>query len=113
MPFLIAQPDMLDAAAGELHGINAALLEGNSAAAIPTTGVVPAAADAVSILTADPKPTCSPYGVTRILQCRSGSARSSKAAPTPSRPTSPVIIGAASMSPSASERSDSANSSKV
>jgi hypothetical protein len=52
MSFLITQPDMLDAAAGELHGINAAMREGNSAAAIPTTGVVPAAADAVSILTA-------------------------------------------------------------
>gem|GEM_PF-5960866 len=51
------------------------------------------------------------YGVTRILQCRSGSARSSNAAPTASRPTSPVIIGVASISPSANARSVAANSS--
>jgi hypothetical protein len=50
--FLRAQSDVLDAAAGELHSINAAVREGSSAAATPTTGVVPAAADMVSILTA-------------------------------------------------------------
>jgi hypothetical protein len=53
------------------------------------------------------------YGATRILQCRSGWARSSNAWPTPSRLTSPVINGATSMSPSAIARSDSANSSGV
>ncbi|OJZ75672.1 PE family protein [Mycobacterium paraffinicum] len=52
MPFVLAQPEMIEAAAGELHGINAAVREGNSAAAVPTTGVVPAAADVVSLLTA-------------------------------------------------------------
>lgn len=50
-------------------------------------------------------------GVTSILQCRSGSARSSNAAPTSSRPTLPVIIGVTSMSPSAIARSESPNSS--
>lgn len=52
MSFLRAQPEMLDAAAVELHAINATVREGSSAAAIPTTGVIPAAADAVSTLTA-------------------------------------------------------------
>jgi PE family len=52
MPFLRAQPEMLDAAAVELHAINATVREESSVAAMPTTGVVPAAADAVSLLTA-------------------------------------------------------------
>lgn len=52
MSIVIAQPDMLRSAAGELQSINAALRAGNAAAAGPTTTVVPAAADAVSILTA-------------------------------------------------------------
>lgn len=52
MSFVLAQPEMLEAVAGELHGINAAVREGNSAMAVPTTAVVPAAADLVSILTA-------------------------------------------------------------
>jgi hypothetical protein len=51
------------------------------------------------------------YGVTNILQCRSGSARSLNAAPTSSRPTSPVMTGVTSISPSAIARSDEANSS--
>lgn len=52
MSFLRAQPDVLYAVAGELHSVNAAVREGSSAAATPTTGVTPAAADVVSILTA-------------------------------------------------------------
>jgi len=52
MSILIAQPDMLAAAAEELQSINAAMRGGNSAAAAPTTGVVPAASDLVSLLTA-------------------------------------------------------------
>ena len=52
MSFLMAQPEILDAASRELHRINASVREGSSAVAIPTTRVVPAAADAVSILTA-------------------------------------------------------------
>jgi hypothetical protein len=52
MSFVIAQPEMLAAAAAELHTINAAVGSGNAAAAAPTTGVVPAAADVVSMLTA-------------------------------------------------------------
>jgi hypothetical protein len=43
---------MLTAVAGELHALNAAVRAGNAAAAAPTTGVVPAAADLVSMLTA-------------------------------------------------------------
>lgn len=52
MSFVLAQPEMLEAVAGELHGINAAVRQGSSAMAVPTTEVVPAAADLVSILTA-------------------------------------------------------------
>jgi hypothetical protein len=52
MSFLMAQPEILDAASRELHRINASVREGSSAVATPTVGVAPAAADAVSILTA-------------------------------------------------------------
>lgn len=52
MSFLTVQPETLDAASRELHGINNAVRENNSAVAVPTTEVVPAAADVVSILTA-------------------------------------------------------------
>ena len=52
MSFLIAQPEILAVAADELQNINAAVGAGSSAAAGPTTGVVPAAADVVSLLTA-------------------------------------------------------------
>jgi hypothetical protein len=52
MSFVTAQPYALAAAAGTLQGIGSALSAQNSAAAAPTTGVVPAAADEVSALTA-------------------------------------------------------------
>jgi PE family protein len=52
MSFVNAQPEMLTAAAGQLHGIGAVLTAQNAAAAGPTTGIVPAAADEVSALTA-------------------------------------------------------------
>jgi hypothetical protein len=52
MSFVTTQPEMLAAAAGELQSIGSAVAAGNSAAAAPTTGVVPAAADEVSALTA-------------------------------------------------------------
>jgi hypothetical protein len=52
MSYVTTQPEMLSAAAGNLHGIGAAVSAGNAAAAAPTTGVVPAAADEVSALTA-------------------------------------------------------------
>ncbi|WP_293004232.1 PE family protein [Mycobacterium sp.] len=52
MSNVIAQPDVLAAAAGKLHTINEALRAGNAAAAGPTTGVTPAAGDLVSALTA-------------------------------------------------------------
>jgi PE family len=52
MSYVTTQPEMLSAAAGDLQGIGSALSAGNAAAAGPTTGVVPAAADEVSALTA-------------------------------------------------------------
>ncbi len=52
MSFVTAQPEMLAAAASHLQGIGSALAAQNAAAAAPTTGVVPAAADEVSALTA-------------------------------------------------------------
>ncbi len=52
MSFVTTQPEALAAAAGTLQGIGSALSAQNTAAAAPTTGVVPAAADEVSALTA-------------------------------------------------------------
>jgi PE family len=52
MSMVIAEPQMLAAAAAEMQALNAAVWAENAAAAGPTTGVVPAAADVVSILTA-------------------------------------------------------------
>jgi hypothetical protein len=52
MSFVSTQPEDLTAAAGNLQSIGAAVTEQNAAAAAPTTGVVPAAADEVSALTA-------------------------------------------------------------
>ena len=52
MSYVTTHPEMLSAAAGNLQGIGAAVSAGNAAAAAPTTGVVPAAADEVSALTA-------------------------------------------------------------
>lgn len=52
MSFVTALPAALAAAAGELQSIGAVVAAGNMAAAAPTTGVVPAAADEVSALTA-------------------------------------------------------------
>jgi hypothetical protein len=50
--FVTTQPGLLTGAAGNLTGIGSAMNAENSAAAAPTTGVVPAAADEVSALTA-------------------------------------------------------------
>jgi hypothetical protein len=52
MSFVTTQPEALAAAAGGLQGIGSGLSAQNAAAAAPTTGVVPAAADEVSALTA-------------------------------------------------------------
>ncbi|OBG31131.1 PE family protein [Mycobacterium sp. E3198] len=52
MSIVIAQPELLAAAAAEMQSLNALVAAGNAAAAAPTTGVVPAAADLVSMLTA-------------------------------------------------------------
>jgi len=52
MSFVNILPEALTAAAGTLQGIGSALNAQNLAAAAPTTGVVPAAADEVSALTA-------------------------------------------------------------
>jgi hypothetical protein len=52
MSFITAYPDKLSAAAGHLESIGTTFNAGNAAAAGPITGVVPAAADEVSALTA-------------------------------------------------------------
>ena len=52
MSFVTAQPELLASAANQLQGVGATIATQNAAAAAPTTGVVPAAADAVSALTA-------------------------------------------------------------
>ena len=52
MSFVTTQPEMLTVAAASLQGIGSAMTAGNAAAAAPTTGVIPAAADEVSALTA-------------------------------------------------------------
>jgi hypothetical protein len=52
MSFVTAQPEALTAAAGALRAVGSALAAQNAAAAAPTAGVIPAAADPVSILTA-------------------------------------------------------------
>jgi hypothetical protein len=52
MTFVTTQPDMLTSAAGQLQGVGTAIAAQNAAVAAPTTGVIPAAADEVSALTA-------------------------------------------------------------
>ena len=52
MSFVTTQPEALSTAAGTLQGLGSGMVAGNTAAAGPTTGVVPAAADEVSALTA-------------------------------------------------------------
>lgn len=52
MSIVIAEPGLLAAAAAELQALNAVVCSGNAAAAAPTTGVVPAASDVVSMLVA-------------------------------------------------------------
>ncbi|WP_144209280.1 PE family protein [Mycobacterium tilburgii] len=52
MSFVTTQPEALAAAALTLRGIGLGLKAQNAAAVDPTTGVVPAAADEVSVLTA-------------------------------------------------------------
>jgi len=52
MSFLVTQPETLAAAAGNLQAIGSAVSAQSAAAFAPTTGVTPAAADAVSAVTA-------------------------------------------------------------
>jgi hypothetical protein len=52
MSFVTTLPAVLASAAGELQSIGAVVAAGSTAAAAPTTGVVPAAAAEVSALTA-------------------------------------------------------------
>ena len=52
MSFVTTQPEALAAAAGNLQGIGSTMSAQHAAAAAPTTGVTPAAADEVSALTA-------------------------------------------------------------
>jgi hypothetical protein len=52
MSFVTTQPEALSSAATALGGVGSSLNAQNAAVAAPTTGVVPAAADEVSALTA-------------------------------------------------------------
>ncbi len=52
MSFVRTYPEHLAAAASNLASLGAAMNTGNAAAVGPTTGVVPAAVDEVSVLTA-------------------------------------------------------------
>ncbi|KAA8960962.1 PE family protein [Mycobacterium sp.] len=52
MSFTTVEPEVLAGAASHLQGIGSALAAQNAAAAGPTTGLVPAAADEVSVVTA-------------------------------------------------------------
>jgi PE family len=52
MSMVIAESEMIAAAAAELQALNATVWAGDAAAAAPTTGVAPAASDVVSVLTA-------------------------------------------------------------
>ncbi|SRX95722.1 PE-PGRS family protein, triacylglycerol lipase LipY (esterase/lipase) (triglyceride lipase) (tributyrase) [Mycobacterium tuberculosis H37Rv] [Mycobacterium shimoidei] len=52
MSFVRVQPEVLAAATDDLRSIGSALSAASAAAAGPTTGVQPAAADAVSVVTA-------------------------------------------------------------
>jgi hypothetical protein len=52
MSFVTTEPEILSAAAGNLAGIGESMQAGTAAAAGPTTGVVPPAADMVSAFTA-------------------------------------------------------------
>jgi PE family protein len=52
MLYVTTQPEALNATAANLAGIGAAMAAQNSAAAAPTTGVIPPAADQVSALAA-------------------------------------------------------------
>jgi|SRR5271169_1607210 len=48
MSFVTAAPELVEAAAQDLAGIRSSLMEASASVAVPTTGVVPAAADEVS-----------------------------------------------------------------
>jgi PE family len=52
MSFVTTQPEALTAAAGSLADIGSAMSATGGSVAAPTTGLVPAAADEVSVLTA-------------------------------------------------------------
>jgi hypothetical protein len=52
MSFVTTHPEALTAASATLQAIGSGLSAQNAAAAAPTTGVIPAAADVVSALTA-------------------------------------------------------------
>jgi PE family len=52
MTFVTTHPELLSTAAAQLAGIGSEIAAQNAAAMAPTTGVVPAAADEVSALTA-------------------------------------------------------------
>ena len=52
MSFVTTLPEAMTATAGGLQDVGSVVAAGNAVAAAPTTGVIPAAADVVSALTA-------------------------------------------------------------
>lgn len=52
MSWVMNEPEMLSTASGDLATVGSSMAAQNAAAAVPTTGVVPPAADAVSNLVA-------------------------------------------------------------
>lgn len=52
MSFVTAQPEVLSGVAADLAGLGDAIAARNTAAAVPTTGLAPAASDIVSAMTA-------------------------------------------------------------
>lgn len=52
MSYVMAAPEMLAAAAGDVAGIGSTMTAANAAAALPTTAMVAAAGDEVSVAVA-------------------------------------------------------------
>jgi len=68
MSFVTTQPEMLSMAAGDLASIGSAFTAQNAAAVAPTTGLVPAAADEVSAVTAAQFATTARRSTTRVVR---------------------------------------------
>jgi hypothetical protein len=66
MSFVSTQPEALTAGAGTLQGIGSSMSAQSAAAAAPTTGAVPAAADQVSAQFATPPRSIRPSAPKRL-----------------------------------------------